>query len=103
MAQHINVLELLAFFNYLRAWSASPAAHGLRYFHIVDSRVCACVLAKGRSSSHSLNRILRRVASVVLAADLTVCPLWTISSWNCSGHGSRAVAGADVKRNAASK
>ena len=71
--QHINVLELLAFFNYVRAWSASPAAHGLRYFHILDSRLCACVLAKGRSSSHALNRILRRIASVLLAADLTLC------------------------------
>ena len=68
-----------------------PGAHSLRYFHILDSRVSACVLAKGRSSSLALNRIIRRIASILAAADLTVCPLWTISSWICSDHGSRAV------------
>ena len=66
-------------------------AHDMRFFHILDSRVSSCVLAKGRSSSVLLNRILRRVASVLLAADLVVLPLWTISAWNYSDYGSRAV------------
>ena len=89
--QHINVLELLAFFNYLRAWSVREDAHALRFFHVPDSRVSSCVIAKGRSSSKLLNRILRWICSLLIAADLCVLPLWTFPSWNFSDHGSRAV------------
>ena len=43
---HINVLELIAFFNYLRSVSAQASGHHFRLLHVLDSRVCACVLAK---------------------------------------------------------
>ena len=90
--QHINVLELLAFFNYIRAWTVHKDARSVRFFHVLDSRVSSCVIAKGRSSSKLLNRILRRVCALTLVADLYVLPLWTVSSWNFSDPGSRAVA-----------
>ena len=89
--QHINVLELLAFLNYLKSISKDPSRHSVRFLHVFDSRVCSCILAKGRSSSCMLNRILRRIAAVSFAADLYVLPLWTISRWNFSDSGSRAV------------
>ena len=53
--------------------------------------VALLVVAKGRSSSTKLNRILRRVTSLMLAGDVYVCPLWTVSGWNFSDFGSRAV------------
>ena len=90
-SQHINVLELVAFFNYLRACSIKADSHSCRFIHILDSRVVSCVLAKGRSSSVKLNRILRRVTSLLLACDMYVLPMWTVSGWNFSDHGSRAV------------
>ena len=90
-SQHINVLELVAFFYFLSACSVKADLHGYRFLHIVDSRVVSCVLAKGRSSSTKLNRILRRVASLLLAADLYALPMWTISGWNFADFGSRAV------------
>ena len=93
VTQHINVLELLAFFNYLRRRSGRPNTHACRILHILDSRVCSCVLAKGRSSSLMLNRVLRRVAALLIVADISVLPLWTISAWNFSDHASRAVPG----------
>ena len=49
--QHINVLELLAYFNYLRMYVMKPRNHSHRFLHVFDSRVCSCVVAKGRSSS----------------------------------------------------
>ena len=88
---HINVLELIAFFLYLRACCIKAECHSYRFLHVVDSRVVSCVLAKGRSSSTKLNRILRRVGSLMLAGDMYVFPLWTVSGWNFSDHGSRAV------------
>ena len=87
--QHINVLELLAFFNFLRQFTAK-SGRSVRFYHVLDSRVCSCVLAKGRSSSKLLNRIPRRIAAVLLASDAYCFPLWTISSWNFADVGSRS-------------
>ena len=58
-------------------------------FHIVDSMVSAAVLAKGRSSSRVLNRVLRRINAVLLLTDLYVLPVWTLSGWIFSDAGSR--------------
>ena len=88
---HINVLELIAFFNYLRSWVSKPEHHGCRLLHVVDSRIVSCVLAKGRSSSCKLNRVLRRVGALMLASDIYVFPLWTVSRWNFADSGSRAL------------
>ena len=60
-----------------------------RAMHIFDSRVCSCVVAKGRSSSKALNRSLRRYAGYSLAMDVQLVPLWTVSGWNFCDQGSR--------------
>ena len=89
--QHINVLELAAVLNFLRFAARDLEWANLRVFHIVDSRVVSCVLAKGRSSSKLLNRLLRRICSVLVACDLYILPLWTISQWNFGDIPSRVV------------
>ncbi len=91
----MHVLELLAFFNYFRSLAAFSDQHGQRLLHVLDSRVCSCVLSKGRSSSKLLNPVLRRIFGVSLAADLYVLPLWTISDWNFADAGSRTFCQAD--------
>ena len=88
---HINVLELVAFMNYLRSCVSRADNHSVRFLHVLDSRVVSCILAKGRSSSIKLNRILRRVCALLMAGDNYVFPLWTVSGWNFADHGSRAV------------
>lgn len=90
-SQHINVLEFAALLNYIRSIVKHPKVHAQRLFHVLDSRVCSCIVAKGRSSSRLLNRLCRRYASFILAADLYVLPLWTISKWNYSDAASRHV------------
>ena len=57
--------------------------------HIVDSMVVAAVMTKGRSSSKVPNRTLRRMCGVVVAADLYILPLWTLSGRNFADAGSR--------------
>ena len=89
--QHINVLELVAFLNYLRACVRKPSNHSSRCLQVVDSRVVSCVIAKGRSSSCKLNRILRRVNALLLASDVYVFPLWTVSGSNFADAGTRAL------------
>ena len=89
--QHINVLELVAFFNFLRAFSLRQGHQSVRFVHVLDSMVCSVILAKGRSSSRVLNRSLRRIAALLIAADTSVIPVWTISAWNFSDAGSRFV------------
>ena len=89
--QHINVLEFSALLNYIRSIVRSHKIHAHRMFHVLDSRVCSCIVAKGRSSSRLLNRLCRRFASFILASDLYVLPLWTISKWNYSDAASRHV------------
>lgn len=91
VVQHINVLELIACFNYFRALISRVNVKSSKYFHVVGSMVTAVVIAKGRSSSRILNRTLRRMAGLTLAGDLYPLPLWTISVWNFSDAGSRYV------------
>ena len=79
--QHINVLELVAFFNYLRGGISRKSFNGVRFFHVFDSMVASSVVAKGRSSSRILNRTLRRMAGLCLAGDVYPVPLWTVSGW----------------------
>ena len=88
---HINVLELVALLNYLRACVGKAVNHSIRMLHVLDSRVVSCVIAKGRSSSCKLNRILRRVSALLLASDVYVFPLWTVSGWNFADYGTRAL------------
>ena len=93
--QHINALEFTAFLNYVRSQAGSKDFHQKRFFHIFDSRVVSCVVAKGRSSSRLLNRLCRRLAAFSLASNTYVLTLWTVSAWNHSDAASRRLQGED--------
>jgi hypothetical protein len=87
--QHINVLEFVSMFNYLRSLSNKTHLQHLRLFHVLDSRVVCGVLSKGRSSSRRLNRCCRRLLPLVLGMDWYLYSLWTISDWQFSDAASR--------------
>lgn len=86
---HINELELNAVAVLLKRRSRARLKHGMRYFHVLDSMVTRGCLAKGRSSSPRLNRVLRRCAAYLLGSDMYQFPLWTISRWNFADKPSR--------------
>ena len=77
-SRHINVLEFVAVLIHFRKACCETSFQHTRAFHIFDSRVCNCVIAKGRSSSKVLNRPLRRYCALALASDSYILPLWII-------------------------
>ena len=54
---HINILELHAYFNEIRRRARIPDEHHKRFFNVVDSLVTFYIMGKGRSSSVRLNRV----------------------------------------------
>lgn len=86
---HINELELQAFIVMVRRRVRKASRHRSRYLHIVDSAVTRAAVAKGRSTSRRLNRLLRKVAAMTLAADVYPLTAWTISRWNFADLASR--------------
>lgn len=86
---HINELELCSVVATIKHRGRSASKRGKRCFLVVDSMVSRGALAKGRSSSKRLNRVLRRGAASLLAQNSYMVPIWTISRWNFSDHASR--------------
>ena len=79
---HINNLEVTAYLDLIRKRSCQAMQHDERFLALLDSQVAIGVLAKGRTSSHSINLILKRVASIVLASGFLPVYGWSPSDWN---------------------
>ena len=71
---HINVLELQAILTTLRWLAVRRKVHRRRFMHLTDSLVCLRSLSRGRTSSRKLRHVLKRISSLILAADLH--PVW---------------------------
>jgi len=89
-AEHINIKEMRAGFTAVRWLSTLPSAFSSRAVLLTDSTVACAILSKGRSSSFSLLKVMRLVASVVLAFDIQVFPRWIPSQLNPADAPSRA-------------
>eukprot|EP00438_Fugacium_kawagutii_P016319 Skav222801 [mRNA] locus=scaffold1419:399983:408357:+ [translate_table: standard] len=73
--QHINVLELCAV-NHTFEWRLRRSTFGdCRALHLSDSQVVLGVIVKGRSSSRQLNRLLRRLAALLVAGGVQLVVL----------------------------
>ena len=74
---HINILETSCVYRLL-CWIAPRFPTARRLLCLCDSNVARCAIHKGRSSSRSLLRALRRIAAVQVAFGLYVhlpyCP-----------------------------
>ena len=82
-------LEAQSALVFLRRMSKDPQMRGTRFLLIMDSQAAAAALAKGRSSSTRMNRILRRAAAVSVAGDMYFLVVWCVSDWNFSDRASR--------------
>ena len=76
---HITIGESRTVVRLLRRLGAWPQLHGRVFFTLQDNRPTACSMAKGRSPSFQLNRVLRQKAAVCLAAQLWVFLPWVES------------------------
>ncbi len=83
-AVHINVTEMLA--SRLMAEQASRNLSSLhtRSAILTDSKVVAACISKGRSSSGLLNRELRRICALSLAASIDFFAPWISSAANAA-------------------
>jgi hypothetical protein len=79
---HINVLELAAVFDYMRSACKQSDQLFIRQLFVIDSQVGLAVLAKGRSSSVSLNCLLRRIAALRVASGRMHYYAWCKSADN---------------------
>ena len=64
---HINVLETAATVKLLR--NVARQGGDKRLVYLVDSHVSRSIVAKGRSSSTALRRMLKTIAAICLALD----------------------------------
>jgi hypothetical protein len=78
---HINALELYALLSAVRSASRRGCA-GSRLLVLSDSMVVTAAVSKGRSSSFSLLRLLRRLAATLLALDTSLVVRWIPTSVN---------------------
>ena len=80
--EHININEARAALSVLQKRLQSPASFSSRYVHFLDSLVVTAALAKGRSSSRALNRVLRRICAYCIASGQVGLWLWVCSGLN---------------------
>ena len=86
---HINVLEAQAGLQELKGRARTARLVPCRFLHLLDSIVAIGVLARRRSSSHRLRRVVRRAAALELASDLYPTYAYIRSAHNPSDFGSR--------------
>ena len=77
---HITLGEARTVLKLLQRLAAWPGVHGCAIFSLQDNQPTACSMAKGRSPSYSLNRILRQKAAVCLASRVRLFLPWTESA-----------------------
>eukprot|EP00435_Cladocopium_sp_Y103_P052367 s993_g16.t1 len=88
-SEHINYLEIRAFIAMLKRRIRQVHVHATRYLHIVDSSVTREAVAKGRSSSPQVNKLLRKICALCLVSDTYPLVAWTVSRWNFADLASR--------------
>eukprot|EP00435_Cladocopium_sp_Y103_P024382 s733_g6.t1 len=83
--EHINILELRALISSLEWRLRSTSFTQCRALHVTDSVVALSVGVKGRSSSRSLNRLLKRYAALQVAGGIYPILGWVESEDNPVG------------------
>jgi len=94
--EHINVLECRAVVLMLRQRLRDPTQLGVRFLHLVDSRVCLGMIAKGRTSSLRLRRVLGKVNALLIAGQCGMTLGFCRTHLNPSDRPSRRAGGSGV-------
>ena len=86
---HINILELQAVLQTLKWRSREASAIRTRIVHATDSQVVLSVIAKGRSSSRTLNFALTRLNALLLCASMQIALVYVRTDLNPADRPSR--------------
>lgn len=88
--EHINALELRALLLEIQWIITLPNSCSVRLFALIDSAVAFYTVRKGRSSSPALLIIIRKINTLLLAADISLLPMWVPSEVNPADAPSRS-------------
>lgn len=88
---HINILELRAALASIKWVIRNRNITSRNLILYIDSQVCFCAIAKGRSSSRPLNLVLQRFNALLVAADIALTVVYVRSSRNPADRPSRWV------------
>ncbi len=86
---HITLGESRTVVKLLRKLAADPNNHDSTIFSLQDNKPTACGMAKGRSPSFALNRLLRQRAAVCIAAQIRHFLPWVESKRQPADESSR--------------
>jgi len=89
--ESINMLEARALLQTLRWRARSQYLVGSRCIHLLDSQVCLGALRKWRSPAPHFNRVITRIASLILASSCKVIFIYVPTEINPADHPSRQV------------
>ena len=78
---YINIQECVAVLDELDRQIHS-GVRSCRYVIATDSRVCVGAISKGRSSSRSLNAVLRKLATTCVAMNIELVVVWMLTKAN---------------------
>ena len=95
---HINEKELRGVLMDLMRRTRSSLSGNQRYLVLVDSQVALGVLSKKRSSSHVLNKVIRRVDALELASGMSPHFAYVRSARNPADRPSRSLPPAKRRR-----
>ena len=84
------MLEARALLQTLRWRARTQFFVGSRCIHLLDSQVCLGALRKWRSPAPSFNRVITRIASVILASSSKVIFVYVATESNPADRPSRA-------------
>ena len=87
--EHINVEEAKALLWYIRWLLRSGTRFGHRVVVLLDSRVVIGAVAKGRSSSTRLNRVIKQIAALCFVGGLVLHLVFIPTEHNPADHPSR--------------
>ena len=90
--QHINILELRSILLAVKFHIFNLHKSHARIFHVTDSYICMSVVAKGRSGSRQLNKVLRQLNAHLLGFGIYIIIAHVESSENPTDHASRQMA-----------
>ena len=86
---HINVGELAALCCFLRWLTRTLANHDKHVTVVMDNTTALLAAMKGRSPLRPINRLLRRVAALLICSGVRLRLIYTPSEWNPSDLPSR--------------
>ena len=87
-SEHINLLELRAAVHI--QWRARRGRfHSFRTMLLIDNQSILAVIAKGRSSSRSVNHLLRKLAALCCTLNIYLLVAWVDTTENPADQASR--------------